>query len=91
MGRQLNIRSDEAVATAHQLSKHLGKTTTEVVVEALRAYSARCAAMSSKTTPAQVEADLKTLHAMIAEANKNRLPGMTSDHRDMYDDDGFPI
>ena len=38
--RQLNIRSDEAAEKATRLSKRLGKTTTEIVAEALRSYEA---------------------------------------------------
>lgn len=91
MGRQLNIRSDEAVLTARRLAEHLGKTTTEIVVEALRAYSARNMALSAKTTPERVEADLKTLRKMIEDANRDRPAGVTSDHSDLYDDRGLPI
>ncbi len=34
--KHLNIRSDEAYATAHDLAEQFGTTTTEVVVRALR-------------------------------------------------------
>jgi hypothetical protein len=91
MTRQLNIRSDEAFETARRLSAHLGKSTTEVVVDALRDYSARTLAPSSKTTPEQAKADWIILHRLIEEANCDRPPGLSSDHGDLYDEDGLPI
>ncbi len=91
MTRQLNIRSDEAVETARRLAEHFGKTTTEVVVEALRDYSARKLAPSRKTTPEQAKTDWLVLQAMIEEANRGRTDDFTSDHRDLYDEYGLPI
>jgi hypothetical protein len=38
--KQLTIRSTEAYEIAHRLAKTLGKTTTEVVLMALRQYEA---------------------------------------------------
>ncbi len=91
MSRQLNIRSDEACQTARQLAEHLGKTTTDVVIEALRDYKARMLAPSAKTTREKAEADRKILKQFIAATKRNRKPGLTSDHSDLYDDDGLPI
>jgi hypothetical protein len=41
---QLNIRSGTARATAHELARRTGMTVTQVVEEALRAYSPPAAA-----------------------------------------------
>ena len=90
MTKQLNIRSDEAASRARLLAVHLGMTTTEVVVEALRDYSLRKMAPSTKTTTEQAEADFCDLRRMIEEANVNRPAGLTSDHSDLYDDNGLP-
>jgi hypothetical protein len=90
MPRQLNIRSDEAADTARVLAEHLGATTTQVVVDALRAYSARMMAPSRKTTPEQVEKDWRQLRRMIKDANRGRPPDASSDHSDLYDDFGAP-
>jgi hypothetical protein len=90
MPRQLNIRSDEAAETARVLAEHLGATTTQVVIEALRSYSARMIAPSRKTTPEQVDKDWRQLRRMIKDANRGRPPGGSSDHDDLYDDFGAP-
>jgi len=45
---------------------------------------------SRKTTPEQVEADCRVLHEMIEDANRDRPPGASSDHGDLYDDFGAP-
>ena len=90
MSRQLNIRSDEAAETARILAAHLGATTTQVVIDALRMYSARVMAPSRKTTPEQVEADWQVLRKMIEDANRDRPSGASSDHRDLYDEFGAP-
>jgi len=90
MPRQLNIRSDEAADTARLLAEHLGATTTQVVVDALRVYSARMMAPSRKTTPEQVEKDWRQLRRMIKDANRGRPPGASSDHSDLYDEFGAP-
>ena len=39
--KQLNIRNDEAFATAHDLAAKLGMTTTEIVVSALREFKSK--------------------------------------------------
>ena len=91
MSRQLNIRSDEAWETARLLAERLGKTTTQVVVDALRAYRDASCIPSTKVTPEEARANRATLMQMIKEANRNRPPGLTSDHSDLYDDDGLPI
>ena len=91
MPRQLNIRSDEAYETAHRLADHLGQTTTKVVEEALGEYAARRLLPSKKVTKEEAEAFLAELDRLIEEARPFRKPGATSDHSDMYDENGLPI
>ena len=91
MPRQLNIRSDEAAETPRRLARHLGKTTTEVVVEALRVYNAQSRAPSAKVTTTQVEEKLARLEFKIKQANKIRPHDLTSDHNDLYGSDGLPV
>src|SRR3954454_18309735 len=50
MVRQLNIRSDEAFETARTLAKHFGRTTTEIVIDALREYRSRRLVPSQRIT-----------------------------------------
>jgi antitoxin VapB len=90
MPRQLNIRSDEAFDTATRLSAHLGKSTTQVVVDALRDYSNRTHAPSVRTTPEQAASDWLILRQFIEEANRARAKDWTSDHSEFYDDNGLP-
>ena len=91
MPRQLNIRSDEAYETAHRLAEHLGQTTTKIVEDALRAYGASRILPSKKVTKEEAEAFLEELDRLIEIANKDRPPGLTSDHSDFYDENGLPI
>lgn len=88
--RQLNIRSDEAYERASSLAKQLGRTTTDVVLEALRRYGAETQPRNERGfTPAQQE-KFDRLMALSEEASRHKLPGATSDHSDMYDDYGLP-
>jgi len=55
MVRQLNIRSDEAFETARTLAKHFGRTTTEIVIDALREYRSRRLVPSQRITKEEAE------------------------------------
>ena len=88
--RQLNIRSDEAADRAGRLARQLGKTTTEIVVEALRVYEAEAAPRDELGfTPEQRE-DYEALRALSRETAKHKPPGFTSDHSWLYDEKGLP-
>lgn len=91
MTRQLNVRSDKAYDTARRLAEHYETTTTKVVEDALDEYAARRMLPSKKMTKEQAEKFLRELDVLIEIANRNRPPGLTSDHSDMYDEDGLPI
>jgi hypothetical protein len=94
MSRQLNIRSDEAHAVATDLAQRLGTTTTRVVVEALRRYRDNILPaqdiLDRPMTPEQKERFDRIL-ALAREARRTLPPGATSDHSDMYDENGLPI
>jgi hypothetical protein len=88
--KQLNIRSDEAYATAHDLARQLGTTTTEVVKRALREFKSKRRIPSKFVTPEEAEANLS---ALMESVRKNRSSGMdadASDHREFYDELGLP-
>ncbi len=91
MPRQLNIRSDEAWETARGLAEKLGKTTTDVVVEALREYQAKRRIPSTKVTPEEADENFRSIMRSVHDANLARIPGLTSDMSDLYDDDGLPV
>jgi hypothetical protein len=91
MPRQLNIRSDEAFETAHRLAAHLGQTATQVVEDALRAYSAGRMLPSTKVTEVEAEAAVAEMTRMVEALRPFRKSGATSDHSDMYDENGLPI
>lgn len=91
MPRQLNIRSDKAYDTARELSREYGVTTTKIVEDALDEYRARRSLPSRKVTKEEAAAFVREIETLIAAARPFRKPGATSDHSDMYDENGLPI
>jgi hypothetical protein len=91
MPRQLNIRSDEAYETAHRLADHLGQTTTKIVEDALRAYTAGRILPSKKVTKEEADAFVLEIQQMVEALRPYRMPGATSDHSDIFDEHGLPI
>ena len=90
MARQLNVRSDEAYETAHAIARRTRLTTTEVVEKALRQLEAQTPVKDEGMTPEQ-QKRFDALMALSHETAKYKLPGATSDHSDMYDENGLPI
>ncbi|HMN87450.1 MAG TPA: type II toxin-antitoxin system VapB family antitoxin [Bauldia sp.] len=88
MTRQLNIRNDEVYRLAHRLAADMGKPVTEAMLTLLRAQYTELPAVED-LTPSQ-RATYEKLRALAREASKHKLPGATSDHRDLYDDFGLP-
>jgi antitoxin VapB len=91
MGKQLNIRSDEAYELAQALARQENKSVTRVVTESLRARAAASAALRDMFAPAAVMEREKALTALIERQRLSLPPGMTVDHSDLYDKDGLPI
>lgn len=92
MAKQLNVRSDEAYETARRIARRLNLTTSEVVVTALRRLDERTAAAEpdlSTLTPEQ-RARYDALMTLARKGARLKPPGVTSDHRDMYDEYGLP-
>lgn len=91
MARQLNVRSDRAYEAANRLSRRLGVSTTEVVERALetldrKTYRAPTYAELNDEERAWVDGVMKKARAI-----RDALPdGVTSDHSDMYDENGLP-
>jgi len=88
--KQLNIRSDEAYATAHRLAELLGTTTTEVVVKALREFKSKRRIPSRLVTPEEAEANLSRLMESIGRREREEAGPLLSDHEDLYDEFGLP-
>ena len=88
--RQLNIRSDEAVDRAGRLAKRLSKTTTEVVVEALRSYEAEAAPLDERGLTPEQRRRFDALMALSDRAAAHLLPDAPDDHDWLYDEHGLP-
>lgn len=88
--RQLNVRSDEAAQLAAALAKRLGKTTTQVVEDALRAYeNSACPVDERGFTPEQ-RRRYDAISEAAREIRKHVKPGMSFDDSWMYDENGLP-
>jgi hypothetical protein len=89
MPRQLNIRSDEAYRIAHRLAKKHGQSVTEVVTEALRRRESETTRMP-EVSPEEAAETIRILMELSKRSAKAAKPGTTSDHSDLYDEDGLP-
>jgi hypothetical protein len=88
--RQLNIRSDEAAERAGALAKRLGKTTTEVVVEALRSFEAAVHPSDELGMTPEQRRRYDAILEAAREARKRIKPGAIFDDSWMYDENGLP-
>ena len=88
--RQLNIRSDEAAEKATRLSKQLGKTTTEVVVEALRTYEAETMPVDQFGMTPDQRRRYEAVLEIARDTRKQIKPGAVLDDSWMYDENGLP-
>jgi hypothetical protein len=88
--RQLNIRNDEAFATAHELARELSTTTAEIVVRALREFKSKRRIPSRLVTPEEADANIAALRKRWSEYGPGDLGGLSSNHDDLYDDYGLP-
>lgn len=88
--RQLNIRSDDAAERAARLAKQFGKTTTEVVVDALRSYETSLSPIDERGWTAEKRKRFEALQALSAETAKHVVPGSRADHDWLYDEHGLP-
>lgn len=89
--RELKVPSGEARDIAEALSHRLGKSTTDVVVQALRRLDHETSprALSALTFAQRTEHE--RFMALVHSLQPDVVSGSTSDHRDMYDDTGLPI
>jgi antitoxin VapB len=84
MGTQLNIKSEDAYRLASRLSELTGESLTAVVTRALRAELER--EERTRDTDQEVERML----AMGREIRAHLREPVSSDLRDLYDENGLP-
>jgi hypothetical protein len=88
--KQLNIRSDEAYVTAHELAAKLGASTTEVVLSALREFKSKRSIPSRLVTTEESEANLASLRQALGRRPPADVEPPLSDHGYLYDEFGLP-
>ena len=88
--RQLNIRSDDAAARASLLAKQLGKTTTEIVEEALRAYEESVGPRDELGLTPEARKRYDNIMRLARETARHITPDMSFDEDWMYDENGLP-
>ena len=82
MGKQLNVRDDEAYRLAHVIADELGKPIVEVVVTALREYGDKLPKRENMTPSRR--ATYEALRELSRRTSRRKKRGVTSDHSDMY-------
>lgn len=83
---QLNIKDDELIAEAKALAATLGTST----IGALRVAVAETRARHDAEREARRKAKVAAIMAIVNETAKLVPPGVTSDHSDLYDENGLP-
>ena len=91
MERELKIESDEAYDLAHALAQRLDVTPTQAVKFALREYEASLGP-PPKTLESEEEraAFVERVRALGAKVRAELGERATSNHDDLYDENGLP-
>ncbi len=84
MGTQLNIKSEDAYRLASRLSELTGESLTAVVTRALRAELER------EERTRDTEQEVERMLAMGREIRAHMREPVSSDLRDLYDENGLP-
>ena len=79
---QLNIKDVALIADARRLAEQMGTTVTAALRAAVEEKLAR--------REAEREAKFQAIMAIAERASKLVPPGVTSDHSDLYDENGAP-
>jgi hypothetical protein len=90
MGKQLNIRSDEAYALAHRLARTQRRSVTAVVEDALRQEAMNMDRRESSLIP-KAQAEFQRIMELARQVRAMIPPDTSLDHSDMYDENGLPI
>jgi len=83
---QLNIKDDALIAEAKELAALLGTSATGAVREAVHERLAR----EKAEREARKQRMYDEIMAIAEEASKLFPPGTSSDHSDLYDENGLP-
>ena len=83
---QLNIKDEQLVADAKALAELLGTSTTDAVRRAVQEKLARERIGRDEEERRRYEA----IMAVAERASKLFPPGTSSDHSDLYDENGLP-
>ena len=94
----LIVERDEALGLAKELAERTGTSVEDAVVSALR-ETLPAEGLSPQPPRVPSLEDLtperrrryESLRGFVREIADYKVPGATSDHRDMYDDHGLPI
>lgn len=87
MTRQVPL-TEEVAAAAERLAAAHGLTVPEIVERALRLLE-RSGQGSVRSEGGRAEA-LQALEALSARTSRLAVPGASSDHSDLYDENGLP-
>ena len=80
---QLNIKDEALIAEARRLAEQMGTTVTAALRAAVEEKLAR--------REAERAAKVAALMTIAERASKLVPPGVTSDHSDLYDENGAPL
>ncbi len=83
---QLNIKDDALIAEAKELAALLGTSATGAVREAVQERLAR----EKAARDARKQRMFEEIMAIAERSSKLFPPGSTSDHSDLYDENGLP-
>jgi antitoxin VapB len=83
---QLNIKDEALIADARALAELLGTSTTDAVRRAVRERLAR----EQLNRDEEKRRRYERIMEIAREASKLVPPGITSDHSDLYDENGAP-
>lgn len=83
---QLNIKDDELIEKVRLLAERRSTTQTDV----LRQIVDEALARDQAEKVARREAKARAIRAIVEDASKLFPPGSTSDHSDLYDENGLP-
>ncbi|MCO6418689.1 type II toxin-antitoxin system VapB family antitoxin [Siccirubricoccus sp. KC 17139] len=83
---QMNLKDEKLIAEARALAELLGTSVTEAVRQAVEEKLAREQAGREERRRRKFEA----LMAISERASRLVPPGVTSDHSDLYDENGVP-
>lgn len=98
MARQVTM-PDEVAATAERLAEERGTTLSNVIAHALReferssrvkAYRREHVRAHARGRVANTSGALDALEALSARTAGLAVPGASSDHSDLYDENGLP-